>query len=39
MTSGVAKGSGAITVGAADFSEAKTVSYLYRIVLKAPDTR
>ncbi len=35
LTSGVTKGSGTVTIGAADFSENKTVGYLYETVLKA----
>jgi osmoprotectant transport system substrate-binding protein len=35
LTSGVQHGSGSITIGAADFSESKTLAYLYSTVLKA----
>ncbi|MGA8112109.1 MAG: glycine betaine ABC transporter substrate-binding protein [Actinocatenispora sp.] len=35
LTKGVQKGSGSITIGAADFSENKTIGYLYKTVLDA----
>lgn len=35
LTAGVQKGSGSITVGAANFSESQTIGYLYKTVLEA----
>ncbi|GAA4200316.1 hypothetical protein GCM10022220_04530 [Actinocatenispora rupis] len=35
LTAGVQKGSGSITVGAANFSESQTLGYLYQTVLQA----
>jgi len=35
LTAGLSGGSGSITIGAADFSENKTLAYLYSTVLKA----
>ncbi|MEV0843691.1 glycine betaine ABC transporter substrate-binding protein [Actinocatenispora sera] len=35
LTDGVQKGSGSVTIGAANFSESKTLAYLYKTVLDA----